>query len=96
MIKQKLAQQLSNKIAYENSIVMEPKHCEQVINALTEIIKDEVLTGGRVDIRGFGSFFGKQMAETTARNFGTGERMIIPAKLKVVFKPSKIHFVIKD
>ncbi len=50
---------------------------------------DELAEGGRVEVRGFGSFSIHHRAPRTGRNPRTGDKVILPAKYVPHFKPGK-------
>lgn len=56
--------------------------------ALNEII-DQVGLGKDVTLHGFGTFRSKDRAPRTSMNPQTGEKIEVPAKKAVSFKPSK-------
>ena len=60
---------------------------EDVLNGLTETIKEQLAAGDSVKIVGFGEWSVKETAARTGRNPKTGEPIEIAAGRKVVFKP---------
>ena len=56
---------------------------QQVFDGITETLVAE----GRVELRNFGIFEVKKRRPRKARNPRTGERLEVPAKLVVTFKP---------
>jgi len=46
--------------------------------------------GDRIELRNFGVFLVKQRKGKMGRNPRTGERVAIPERVKIVFKPSRI------
>jgi DNA-binding protein HU-beta len=52
-------------------------------------VKDSLVDGKNVYLRGFGSFIVKQRAEKTARNISKNTTIIIPAHNIPAFKPAK-------
>lgn len=60
------------------------------VDALFLALKDAVLQGNRIEIRGFGAWEVKETnARPKARNPKTGEVVHVPARKKVMFKPGK-------
>lgn len=60
--------------------------------AFTEILRavsDSLIQGGRVEIRGFGSFALSYRPPRTGRNPKTGEKVSVPAKWAPHFKAGK-------
>ena len=67
---------------------------ERTVDAVFEIIKKEVLTGGEVSIREFGRFYLKKTSPRIARNPKTGEKVEVKARKRFTFNPSsKIKFL---
>ena len=63
---------------------------EAVFNILCKSIKNELKKNKRIEIRGFGVFFIKEIKEKfSARNPKTGELIYVPNKNKVRFRVSK-------
>jgi nucleoid DNA-binding protein len=62
----------------------------QVVDALFEAMRERLLAGDRVEIRGFGTLCVKQArARLRARNPRTGKSVRVPARRKVQFKPGQ-------
>ena len=59
-----------------------------IISELIDDIVEELCNGGRVSLHPLGSFKTKRKSKRTARNFQTGEEIILPEKLAVIFTPS--------
>lgn len=62
----------------------------EVVEAFMEAVKDSLVRGENVYLRGFGSFIIKERAEKTARNISQKTTIIIPKRRIPAFKPSKI------
>ena len=60
-----------------------------VVEGMIETLKDALIDGATIEIRGFGTFKIKQRAARRARNPRTGEPVDIPAKFVPTFKPSR-------
>ena len=60
-----------------------------VLDSILESIKEELVSGGKVQIVGFGSFEVVERAEKVGRNPKTGEVMTIAASKAPKFKASK-------
>ena len=56
------------------------KDVEGAVNAIFDAMSDALVDGGRVEIRGLGSFRVKERMPRTGRNPKTGERVAIPAR----------------
>jgi DNA-binding protein HU-beta len=65
------------------------KDTEQMVNAMLEVISDELAAGGRVQLVGFGAFETKHREPRIGRNPKTKEAVNIPATTVPVFKAGK-------
>ncbi|MBC7197133.1 integration host factor subunit beta [Deferribacteraceae bacterium V6Fe1] len=68
---------------------MTKKQIEFIVNGVFSSIKDTLKSGGKVEIRGFGSFKVREKSAKTGRNPKTGEKVEVPAKKVPYFKPGK-------
>jgi integration host factor subunit beta len=84
MIKSELVSKLTeqNPHLYQRDI-------EQVINAILDTIRDALAQGGRVELRGFGTFTAKTREARTGHNPRTGEAVSISEKVAPVFRTGK-------
>jgi integration host factor subunit beta len=79
---------LINRIAKEMDI---PKQeAEEGVNLFFQTIKDAILKGEEIEIRGFGSFRFRKRTSRSGRNPRTGEPVRVPPKKVLYFKPSKL------
>jgi integration host factor subunit beta len=62
---------------------------ELAIDALLSAMVGTPVRGSRIEIRGFGSFSVIQQAPKIGRNPRTGQRVDIPARRAIHFKPGK-------
>ena len=62
---------------------------ELAIKTLLEQMAEHLASGGRIEIRGFGSFSLHHRHERVGRNPKTGEPVSLPAKYVPHFKPGK-------
>lgn len=63
----------------------------KAVDAFFEAMREAVLQGDRIEIRGFGSWTVKTTnAKSNARNPRTGEVVAVPARRKVRFKAGRI------
>jgi DNA-binding protein HU-beta len=83
MIKDDLVQRLSKKADIPQTKAL------AAIDALMEIVADELASGGEIILRGFGTFKTVERAEKTARDIGKGKAVIIPAHKAVKFVVGK-------
>ena len=60
-----------------------------VVEAFMETVKDSMVAGNEVFLRGFGSFIIKKRAKKVARNISKNTTIVIPAHSVPAFKPAK-------
>lgn len=65
------------------------KDCEIAVKELLDSIGNALISGHRVEIRGFGSFDLNYRPPRQGRNPKTGEAVAVPAKRAPLFKASK-------
>lgn len=68
---------------------LRPDEVEQVVDIVFEEISQRLAEGGRVELRGFGTFSTRQREARLGRNPRTGETVAVPAKSAPYFKPGK-------
>ena len=68
---------------------LRPEEVEQVVQIFFDEISARLAEGGRVELRGFGTFSTRPRAARTGRNPRTGEAVDVPAKRVPYFKPGK-------
>ncbi len=78
--------EIVNSIA--NQIGFPKNHSSEILEALLEIIKKNLESGGDVLITGFGKFCVKEKRERRGRNPSTGEDMMLRPRKVVTFKCS--------
>ena len=76
-----------NEIAKSTGI--EKVQVQQVVESFMENIKETMMAGNNVYLRGFGSFIIKRRAQKVARNISKNTTITIPAHNITAFKPSK-------
>lgn len=59
------------------------------IKMLITLLRDTLAAGEWIEVRGFGAFELRQYAPRAARNPKTGERVSLPVRHRVHFKPGK-------
>lgn len=84
MTKSELVDKLST-----NADGLNKKDAEVVVNTIFSSIGDALVSGDRVEIRGFGSFSIRERDAREARNPKSGEVVSIPAKKTPFFKTGK-------
>ncbi len=62
---------------------------EEIVNLTYKKMKDTMVGGGRIEIRGFGSFVVKDYHAYQGRNPKTGEKISVPPKKLPFFKVGK-------
>jgi len=62
---------------------------QKTVESFMETVKDSLVGGKNVYLRGFGSFVVKKRAEKTARNISKNTTIIIPEHYIPSFKPAK-------
>ena len=65
------------------------KDAEVIVQAVLDSIVESLKNGGKVELRGFGSFRLRERASRQGRNPKTGEKVFVPAKTVPYFKPGK-------
>ena len=76
-----------NQIAKSTGV--EKVQVQAIVEAFMESVKDAMVNGENVYLRGFGSFIIKHRAEKAARNITKNTTMTIPAHNIPAFKPAK-------
>lgn len=61
-----------------------------VVEAFMESVKENMIEGNNVYLRGFGSFILKKRAEKTARNISKHTTLVVPEHNIPAFKPAKV------
>jgi len=83
MTKAEIVADIANKTGIEKIAV------QKTVEAFMDAIKDSMINGENVYLRGFGSFVIKKRAEKTGRNISKNTTIIIPAHNIPSFKPAK-------
>lgn len=73
-----------SKIASERGLTK--KEVEGVLSSFAGILKNVKDTGDKITYPEIGTFAAVQKAERMARNPKSGEQIVVPAKVKLVFK----------
>lgn len=66
------------------------KVAEDGVNTFFQAIKEALLKGEKVEIRGFGSWHWRKRKGRIGRNPKTGTMVKVPAKKILYFRPSKL------
>ena len=80
--------EIVNEVAKSTGI--EKVQVQSVIEEFTKVVKDSIIAGEPVYLRGFGSFIIKHRAQKAARNITKKTTMTIPAHNIPAFKPAKV------
>ena len=83
MTKADVVNEISRNTGIEKVVV------SKTVEAFMETVKDSLVDGENVYLRGFGSMIVKKRAEKTARNISKNTTMIIPEHNIPSFKPAK-------
>jgi DNA-binding protein HU-beta len=83
MTKADIVNEISKNTGIEKVVV------QKTVEAMMESVKDSLIKGNNVYLRGFGSFIVKKRAQKTARNISKNTTIIIPEHNIPSFKASK-------
>jgi DNA-binding protein HU-beta len=83
MTKAEIVAEIANKTGIEKVAV------QATVEAFMETLKNSMINGQNVYLRGFGSFIIKKRAEKTGRNISKNTTIIIPSHNIPAFKPAK-------
>jgi integration host factor subunit beta len=64
-------------------------HAREVVQRVFDGITETLLNVGRIELRNFGVFEVRKRKPRKARNPRTGEKVSVPARLVVTFKPGR-------
>ena len=84
MINKEFLSELSKRSGYTN------KETAQFVLSVLNIMTQELQEGNSIALQGFGTFEVKKNAERITINPGTKQRMLIPPKLVLSYKPSNV------
>ena len=83
MTKAEIVAEIANKTGIEKVAV------QACVESFMDTVKNSLVNGENVYLRGFGSFTIKQRAQKTGRNISKNTTIIIPAHNIPSFKPAK-------
>ncbi len=83
MTKADIVNEISKKTGIEKVLV------QKTVESFMEIMKDSMIKGNNVYLRGFGSFILKKRAKKVARNISKNTSIVIPEHFIPAFKPAK-------
>ena len=76
--------ELSRRLGYTN------KDATQLVASVVSILTAELQDGKTVSLQGFGNFEVKKKMERIVVNPVSGQRMLVPPKLTLGFRPSQV------
>ena len=76
-------------MALKENVNLGRQEAEKIVNVFFQSIEDSLGNGGRVEIRGFGSFTVNGYKSYVGRNPKTGEKIRVPSKKLPFFKVGK-------
>jgi len=79
---------LINKISKEMNV--SKQEAETGVNLFFQTIKEAIINGEEIELRGFGSFRFRERGARSGRNPRTGKPVKVPPKKVLYFKPSKL------
>mgnify|MGYP003995683099 FL=1 len=79
--------ELVEKVASQTGLTQ--KLTEIIVNTVFQSITDSLAEGGKVELRGFGSFRVRERNPRIGRNPKSGEKVEVPAKKEPFFKAGK-------
>lgn len=79
--------EISRKISYR--FRLPASDADRILDVITDSMTEAIISGSRVEIRGFGSFYTKNYDPYTGRNPRTGERVEVKAKRLPCFRQGK-------
>ncbi|MDO4822924.1 MAG: HU family DNA-binding protein [Bacteroidales bacterium] len=83
MTKAEIVKQIAETTGTDKATVL------NVVEAFMATVKEDMINGEDVYLRGFGSFILKKRAKKTARNISKNTTLIIPEHNIPAFKPAK-------
>ena len=83
MTKAELVAEIASKTGVEKSTVLE------TVETMMKVVKNTMVNGTNVYLRGFGSFIIKKRAKKTGRNISRNTAIIIPEHFIPAFKPAR-------
>lgn len=83
MTKADIVNEIAKRTGAEKAVVLAS------VESFMTVVKESLVSGENVYLRGFGSFIVKRRAEKTARNISKNTTIIIPAHNIPSFKPAK-------
>lgn len=88
-----IKRELTQEIAFRTGLKV--KDVNAVMETFMDTVKEQIIDGNKVSLRGFGTFMIRHRAGKVARDIKKGTPIQIPAKDYPAFKPSE-HFFERD
>jgi integration host factor subunit beta len=85
MTKADLVEQISESIGPG----VTKRDCAMVVDGFLNAVKQALVAGEHIELRGFGTFKVRERKARTARNPRSGESVEVPSRIVPVFKPSR-------
>lgn len=76
-------------VAVAEKAELSKKDAEKAVKAFTDVVSEELVNGGKIQLVGFGTFEVSERAAREGRNPKSGEVMNIPASKTPKFKAGK-------
>jgi DNA-binding protein HU-beta len=76
--------EIKNRLEADNETI------DSLLDSFADIIKEEILEGNSIALQGFGTFELRKKSERISVNPTTKQRMLVPPKQTLSFKPSTI------
>jgi integration host factor subunit beta len=84
LTKSQLIEKLASRVGQ-----LSPKDAELAVKSMLDAMAESLAVGGRIEIRGFGSFGLNHRPPRVGRNPKTGEKVLVPRKSVPHFKAGK-------
>lgn len=84
MTKADIVARIARQTGIEKEVAMD------IVEAFMATVKESVIAGDSVYLRGFGSFIVKQRATKVARNISENTTIVVPAHPVPAFKPARM------
>ncbi|MBR4970860.1 MAG: HU family DNA-binding protein [Paludibacteraceae bacterium] len=76
--------EIKNRLEADNETI------DSLLDSFADIIKEEIMEGNSIALQGFGTFELRKKSERISVNPTTKQRMLVPPKQTLSFKPSTI------
>ena len=76
-----------SQIAKQTGYKVDDVHVQRIVRTTFSSIADELVEGETANVTGLGTFEVRKRMERVIKNPSTGQKMLVPPKLVVNFKP---------